>query len=84
MKALIDNREVEHSYGYEYGKDINGRRCKVAYHGQDVLEHHCSSGKENVKLVSQGHLYVLNYNKKTFVPSYPMTFEEYRGNGNKL
>ena len=81
---LIDGEEKEHDGLYVYGLNIHGEKCRVSFHGYDVLEHHCAIKNENVKLVTKGHLYVLNYNSKTFIPTYPMTFKEYQENGNKL
>jgi hypothetical protein len=81
--VLVDNVVKEHDGDYILGINL-GRKVKVAFHGSDVLNHYIAVGKENVKLVTQGHLYVLNYNVKTFVPTYPMTYEEFKANGSKL
>lgn len=57
----------------------NGQR--VSYHGSLGNTGHL---KENSKLVSSGHLYVVNYNKDTFVNKFPLTFDEFKQNGDKF
>jgi len=81
MNVLIDNIEKEFLNGYVQGIDITGRKCNASYHIA-ILDH--QTWGENFKLAGNGHVYVINYNKKTFVEKYPMTFEEYIENGNKF
>jgi len=86
MKVLIDGSEgVITESGHLIGEDINGRKCKVAYHGHVLNSPY--KGKDNFKVITCGHVYVLNYNKNTYTNSKPRTFEEYRemkSNGEKL
>tara|TARA_R110002012_G_scaffold40222_1_gene110897 strand:+ start:185 stop:436 length:252 start_codon:yes stop_codon:yes gene_type:complete len=74
-KSLIDGVEVEHDgFCYVYGLDINGRKCRVSSHGG--LEGFTSE-VENKKVITGGHVYILNYNKDTYISKSPETFEEY-------
>jgi hypothetical protein len=86
MKVLIDGIEgVITNSGHLIGKDIYGRDCKVADHGYVLNTPY--EGKDNFKVITSGHVYVLNYNPNTFKNSKPRTFEEYRemeSNGEKL
>ena len=82
MLILIDKEEKEvDSSGYVYGKDIDGRTCRASWH-RTLTSHH--SNRENFKVLGGGHVYVINYNAKTYIPESPETFQEYRDNGSKL
>lgn len=86
MKVLIDGIEgVITKSGHLIGKDINGRECPVADHGYALNAPY--EGKDNFKVITSGHVYVLNYNKNTYTNSKPRTFKEYqemKANGEKL
>ena len=76
MKVLIDNQLCEiDMQGYKIGKDITGRTCRVAYHGTALLR--WLNSKENFKLITCGHVYIINYNAETFNGKKPLTFDEY-------
>jgi len=81
-KSLIDGVVTEHDgFCYTYGLDITKRKCRVSYQG--TLSNFDST-QENRKVAGGGHVYVLNYNPKTYTPKYPETFEEFRENGSKF
>jgi hypothetical protein len=65
MDVLVDNVLCEFdSQGYKIGKDVDGRRCRVAWHS--TVAHHIRSCGENFGVHGGGHKYVINYNKKTY------------------
>ena len=76
MKVLIDKRTVIVDNGYE----LNKQGQRIAFHSslQSV------KFEENQKLVAGGHLYVLNYNPKTYQPKFPETYNEFIENGSKF
>ena len=74
---LLDNTEYK----------IDEYRCYILNNDfQPISYHRVLKGnyKENTKVVTSGHLYVLNYNKLTFTPKFPMTYSEFQLNGNKF
>ena len=74
-KSLIDGVEVEHDgWCYVYGLDVDGRKCRVSSHRG--LQNFTIE-IENQKVITGSHVYVLNYNKDTYKPKSPETFEEY-------
>jgi hypothetical protein len=76
MKALIDKEFcIIDDGGYKRGNDLNGRNCRVAFH--DVANRFRNS-EDNFKVITSGHVYILNYNEKTYKAKRPETFEEYR------
>jgi hypothetical protein len=76
MNTLIDNEfAVIDNQGYRIGKDIDGRVCRIAYHGYALSTPH--SGRENFKVITTGHVYILNYNKETYKPKNALTFDQY-------
>jgi len=86
MKALLDNKPVEFDYGYLMDKANPEAKTlsRVAYHG--AAQEHKASG-ENFKVITSGHVYVLNYNPETYKPSKPLNYKEYeemRDNNEKM
>lgn len=77
MKILIDNEfAIIDNQGFRIGTDIKGRKCRIAYHGHCLRATY--AGQENFKLITSGHIYILNYNKDTYKPKNALTFEEYK------
>lgn len=76
MKVLIDNVEGELVGVHLMGFDVDGRRCRVADHGS-VLDAPYQ-GRDNFKVITSGHVYILNYVKETYKPQNALTFEQYR------
>lgn len=76
MKVLIDGIEHEStSDGYIKGHSLMGDEVLHSYHRTiDTIQ----NPEENLKVVSGGYVYVLNYNKETFIPKAPMTYNEYK------
>lgn len=76
MKILLDNEERElNDQLLLMGEDISGRRCPVADHTH--LKSVPFEGRENMKVITSGHVYILNYNKNTYVPKNALTFDQY-------
>lgn len=76
MKVLIDGKEKKaDKAGFIYGPDISGRECRTAFHL--AIREHSKKG-ENFKVITSGHVYVINFNPETFVESSPMTMAEFR------
>lgn len=73
MKVLIDGIEAEIDNMCYQIKD--GQR--VAFHSS---LHLTGSFPENSKVISGGHVYVVNYNSETYLKKTPETFSEYLSN----
>ena len=71
MKALIDGKLTEIKNGVQYENNI-----PVASHATG-LSKAPYQGRENFRLITTGHVYILNYNEKTYQPKKPETFTEY-------
>lgn len=76
MLILIDGVPTKTKGAYV----INDKGQPVSFH-RILIEH--IPGK-NQKIATGGHVYVLNYNPKTFVRKYPMTYNEFKENGYKF
>ena len=75
MNVLVDNVLCEFdSQGYKKGPDVTGRIARVAWH--HTVADHVNSG-ENFKVIGGGHVYIINYNEKTYKPQYALTFDQY-------
>ena len=83
MKALVDKIEEEFdSEGYLIGKEFSGCLGQpVAWHRLTVGGHRCF--RENRKVIGSGHVYIMNYNPETYIPTHPETFDEYLQSKNK-
>ena len=79
MKVLIDNVEkIIDKDGFEVINQWNTAfPVRVASH-INALRGIPFGNKENFKVITGGHVYVLNYNPKTYVAEKPFTFSEYR------
>lgn len=75
MKLLIDGVEKEaDEHGYVMGRDITGRIVRASYHSVISI----FRGKpQNFKVITSGHVYILNYNQDTYKPERPENFEQY-------
>ncbi len=82
MILLIDNiQHIANDDGYVLGEDVWGKLCPVSFHS--ILKRYAFINRQNYKLISSGHVYVLNYNENTYIPSGPKTYKEYHnGKGN--
>lgn len=72
MIALVDNEVTEFRGNIRWENGV-----PVANHSNSFYNVPYE-GNENFKFITGGHVYVANYNKKTFVSKPPMTFKEYR------
>lgn len=71
MTVLIDKIKYETDGGYV----LNEQKRPIAFHS--AIKEHLHTSK-NTKLITSGHVYVLNYDESTYVPKSPETYEEYR------
>lgn len=75
MKVLIDGVEKEADpEGYVMGRDITGRIARASYHS---AIRQFRDKPQNFKVITSGHVYILNYNQDTYKPKRPETFEQY-------
>jgi len=70
MKVLIDSKEHITQYGFI----LNSQNQPASYH-KAILDFG-NKGK-NFKVITSGHVYVLNYDSETYVPKCPETIDEY-------
>lgn len=78
MKVLIDGIESKIEYGYQLENNVTKdkrRNVRVAFH--TGLQFHEKTRNTNSKLITNGRVYILHYDEKTFNPTPPMTYKEY-------
>ena len=76
--VLINGQEKEVT---GFGQIIKNDQ-PVSYHSALDRRHH--NERENSKFATSGHIYVVNYNPKTYKKGKIETFEQFRENGYKF
>lgn len=74
---LIDNKPMQANGRIVYIKDIVGNLVPAQDHGHSLTNNSMAS-HENARLITGGHVYVLNYNPETYVEKKPTTYAEYQ------
>lgn len=75
MILLIDKVQKEADRGGYIIEEKRGKKVKGNFY---LVISRYFFKPENTKLITDGHVFILNYNKETYIPKSPETYEEYR------